>query len=173
MAWQKKAQFVTVSQAMQKLEKFCTYQERSQKQVLEKCRELGLTVAEAGEVMIHLLQTDFLNEERYAIAYVRGKSKIKAWGKEKIKQGLKQAGISDALILQSLSLLEEATTDLQIEKWARKKLKAMKFQEEKIDDIIEGKAILNFEEKQKVKAFLMGKGFSIQDQMNALLFLKS
>jgi len=36
MTWQKKAQFVTVTQAMQKLEKFCTYQERSQKQVYEK-----------------------------------------------------------------------------------------------------------------------------------------
>ncbi len=172
MAWQKKAQFVTVSQAMQKLEKYCSYQERSQKQVHEKCRELGLTVAEAGEVMIHLLQTDFLNEERFAFSYVRGKSKIKAWGKEKIKQGLIQAGVSDGLIQRALLNLEDGNTQLQIEKWARKKLKSMKFDEGKIDNIVEGSTLLSFEEKQKVKVFLRGKGFSIQDQLNTLSFLK-
>ena len=64
MAWQKKVQFVTLTQGIQKLEKFCAYQERSQKQVHEKCRSLGLTESETGEVMIHLLQNSLLESYR-------------------------------------------------------------------------------------------------------------
>ena len=171
MTWQKKAQFVTVTQAMQKLEKFCTYQERSQKQVYEKCRSLGLTEAETGEVMLHLLQNDFLNESRFALAFVRGKSKIKNWGSEKIKQGLKMAGVSDARVKVSLGPLQGQDTDAHLDKWARKKLKSLRYSDLEIEEIIKGVRKITYEEKQKVKTFLYGKGYKIEAQLLALSFL--
>ena len=168
MTWQRKAQFVTVDQAIQKLEKYCAYQERSQKHVQEKCRSLGLTESEAGEVMIHLLQNDFLNESRFALAFVRGKSRIKGWGIQKIRQGLKLAGVSDALIKKSLEQLDDNTTEVQIEKWTSKKLKQLGYSQEEIQFIQEGVKKISFEEKQKIKAFLFQKGFVI-DRINATL----
>lgn len=171
MTWQKKAQFVTVTQAMQKLEKFCTYQERSQKQVHEKCRSLGLTEAETGEVMLHLLQNDYLNESRFAFAFVRGKSKIKNWGSEKIKQGLKMAGVSDSLIKDSLGQLQEEDMDVHLDKWARKKLKSLRYTDLEIDKIILGERTISYEEKQKIKTFLYSKGYKIDTQLLSLPFL--
>ena len=173
MAWQKKVQFVTLTQGIQKLEKFCAYQERSQKQVHEKCRSLGLTESETGEVMIHLLQNDFFSESRFAHAYVKGKSKIKTWGSEKIRQGLKQAGVSDALIREALSQLQDVDTQLHLEKWAAKKLKVMKFSEDSIAQILSGDLELSYEDKQKVKQFLFGKGYSVEAQLAMLGFLKN
>lgn len=173
MAWQKKVQFVTVSQGMQKLEKFCAYQERSQRHVYDKCRSLGLTESETGEVMIHLLQNDFFSESRFAHAYVKGKSKIKTWGSEKIRQGLKQAGVSDVLIREALEQLQDVDTQKHLEKWAAKKLKVMKFSEDKIDQILSGHMALSYEDKQKVKQFLFGKGYSVEAQLASLGFLKS
>jgi len=172
MTWQKKAQFVTVDQAIQKLEKYCAYQERSQKHVKEKCRNLGLTESETGEVMIHLLQRDFLNESRFAFAYVRGKSKVKSWGVQKIRQGLKLAGISDTLIQKSLEQLEDSTTDVQIGKWSRKKLKQLGFKEEEIEAVFNGSRKISYEEKQKIKIFLYQKGFVIERINATLSFLK-
>ncbi len=173
MAWQKKAQFVTVSQAMQKLEKYCAYQERSQKQVQEKCRSLGLTEAETGEVMVHLLQNDFLNESRFAFAYARGKSKIKNWGSEKIRQGLKLAGVSDSLVNQALGQLTEVETDNHLEKWAQKKLRNLGYSISEVEQVISGNKDIPFEHKQKIKQFLFGKGFRVEEQLLTLGFLKN
>ena len=173
MAWQKKAQFVTVSQAMQKLEKYCAYQERSQKQVHEKCRSLGLTEAETGEVMLHLLQNDFLNESRFAFAYVRGKSKIKNWGSQKIRQGLMLAGVSDSLVNQALGQLTQQDTDNHLEKWAHKKLRSLGYSFSEVEQVISGNMDIPFEHKQKIKQFLFGKGYRVEAQLAALNFLKN
>jgi len=173
MAWQKKAQFVTVSQAMQKLEKYCAYQERSQKQVHEKCRSLGLTEAETSEVMLHLLQNDFLNESRFAFAYVRGKSKIKNWGSQKIRQGLMLAGVSDSLVNQALGQLTQQDTDNHLEKWAHKKLRSLGYSFSEVEQVISGNKDIPFEHKQKIKQFLFGKGYRVEAQLAALNFLKN
>lgn len=173
MTWQRKAQFVTVDQAIQKLEKYCAYQERSQKHVNEKCRSLGLTESETGEVMIHLLQNDFLNESRFAYAYVRGKSKIKGWGSEKIRQGLKVAGITDSMIREALEQLENSANEAHLDKWSRKKLKTLGYVDIEIEKVIQGELELPYDEKQKIKSFLFGKGFTLESQLASLRFLKN
>ena len=108
-----------------KLERFCAYQERSQKQVEEKGRKLGLSQSQIDLAMVELIQSNFLNEERFALAYVKGKVNIKGWGKNKLILGLKRAGISQSLINKALQSVgtekNEKALDIQI----RKKLKSL------------------------------------------------
>jgi regulatory protein len=171
VTWQKKAVFLTPTQAVKRLEKYCAYQERSQLQVQKKCRELGLTQTETGELLIHLIQGNFLNELRFAEAYVRGKSKIKGWGRDKIYQGLKQAGIPEKLCLQVLGGIQEDLEIQHITKWATKKLKALRYNEDEIQHIIAGKLPLNYENKQKLRQFLFTKGYPLEQQKEVLRFL--
>ncbi len=88
--------------ALAKAEHYCAYQERSQQEVRDKLYEWGLYPNMVENVIIQLIAGNFLNEERFANAYTRGKFNQKGWGKIKIKQGLKFKKVSDPLIKKAL-----------------------------------------------------------------------
>jgi regulatory protein len=89
--------------ALAKAEHYCAYQERSQQEVRDKLYEWGLYPDMVENVIVELIAGNFLNEERFAHAYTRGKFNQKGWGKNKIKQGLKFKKVSDALIKKALN----------------------------------------------------------------------
>lgn len=103
----------TKQQAQLKAEHFCAYQERCQQEVRDKLYNWGLYPNEVEEIIADLITTNFLNEERFAMAYVSGKFNSKSWGRIKIKQGLKQKRISPRLINEALKTI---SSDLYIEK---------------------------------------------------------
>jgi regulatory protein len=94
------------SQAKTKAEHFCAYQERSQQEVRDKLYTYGLTSGDVEELISDLIQNNFLNEERFAIAYTLGKFRIKHWGKNKIKQGLRFKKVPEKLIGKALKQLD-------------------------------------------------------------------
>ncbi len=85
-----------------KAEHYCAYQERSQQEMRDKLYEWGLYPDAVEHIITHLLEGNFLNEERFALAYAHGKMNLKHWGKGKIKQGLKFKSVSDPLIKKAL-----------------------------------------------------------------------
>jgi regulatory protein len=89
--------------ALAKAEHYCAYQERSQQEVRDKLYEWGLYPNMVENVIVQLIAGNFLNEERFANAYTRGKFNQKGWGKNKIKQGLKFKKVSDVLIKKALN----------------------------------------------------------------------
>ncbi|MEO8517312.1 MAG: regulatory protein RecX [Flavobacterium sp.] len=84
----------TVAEAVQKLEYYCSYQERCHHEVEEKLKTLRMTSSEIDEIIVHLINNDFLNEERFACSFARGKHNIKHWGKIRIVNELKFRSIS-------------------------------------------------------------------------------
>lgn len=92
--------------ALIKAESWCAYQERAQQEVRDKLYEYGLHQKEVEEVLTELIITNFLNEERFAMAYVSGKVNIKKWGRIKIKQGLKLKKVPDKLIQKALNSID-------------------------------------------------------------------
>lgn len=93
--------------ALAKAEHYCAYQERSQQEVREKLYEWGMYPAGVENVIMHLVESNFLNEERFANAYTKGKFRQKGWGKIKIKQGLKLKKVSEPLIKKALKTIDE------------------------------------------------------------------
>jgi len=91
--------------ALAKAEHYCAYQERSQQEVRDKLYEWGLYPDAVENVIVRLIDGNFLNEERFANAYTRGKFNQKGWGRIKIKQGLKFKKVSDALIKKALNTI--------------------------------------------------------------------
>ncbi|MDF3077613.1 MAG: regulatory protein RecX [Sphingobacteriaceae bacterium] len=94
------------TQALAKLESYCAYQERSQQEARDKLYEYGLYPNEVEETISELIQNNFLNEERFAMAYAQGKFRMKHWGRIKIKQGLKLKRVSDKLITKALNSID-------------------------------------------------------------------
>ncbi|WKL46533.1 RecX family transcriptional regulator [Flavobacterium pectinovorum] len=93
---------MTIKEAIQKLEHFCAYQERCHAEVTSKLYDLKMTIEEMDQIIVHLIQENFLNETRFACSFARGKHRIKHWGKIRITNELKFRQISNANIILAL-----------------------------------------------------------------------
>ena len=93
--------------AKKKLEHYCAYQERCHDEVIQKLRNMALNSDEIDEVVVHLIENNFLNEERFACSFARGKFRIKKWGKIRIVNELKFRTISQYNINQALKEIDE------------------------------------------------------------------
>lgn len=99
---------INYQQVVQKLEYYCSYQERCHSEVQEKLQGFILTENERNQIIVHLIDNNFLNEERFALIFSVSKFHQKYWGKIRIKNELKVRKISDYLINKGLnSILEE------------------------------------------------------------------
>jgi len=85
-----------------KAQKFCDYQERYQQEVRDKLYSWDAKPDEVEQILCQLVEQDYINEERYARAFARGKFRIKHWGKNKIRRELKFRKISEYCIKQGL-----------------------------------------------------------------------
>jgi regulatory protein len=95
----------TVEAIYAKAEHYCAYQERSQQEVREKLFEWNLNATDTEDAIASLIAGNFLNEERFALAYATGKFNQKSWGRMKIKQGLKLKRVPDVLIKKALAAI--------------------------------------------------------------------
>lgn len=95
------------SEELGKLKKYCSYQERSHKDVTRKMWDLKIPADRHDDILLELLNQNFLNEERFARAFARGKFNIKKWGRVKIIKGLRQHRIQKKCIQLALQEIDE------------------------------------------------------------------
>lgn len=91
------------------MEYYCAYQERCYKEVEEKLYSYTATVSEKEAVLTHLIEQNYINEERFAQSFVRGKHNYKFWGKNRIINELKYRNISSRIIEIALKEIPETT----------------------------------------------------------------
>lgn len=98
----------TVQEATKKLERYCAYQERCYQEVRRKLEAMFMIPEAIDVIIVHLLDHNFLNEARFAKAFVSGKFRIKHWGRRRLKAELKRKDIGAYNIKEALaSILEE------------------------------------------------------------------
>ncbi|MCD8518246.1 MAG: RecX family transcriptional regulator [Flavobacterium sp.] len=89
------------------MEYFCAYQERCYKEVEDKLYSFTLSISEKEQVLTYLIENNFINEERFAQSFVRGKHNYKFWGKNRIVNELKFRNISSRNIQTALKEIPE------------------------------------------------------------------
>lgn len=94
-------------EGLKRLQRYCAYQERCHSEVRSKLLDLKIYGDLLEEIMSELIKHDFLNEQRFAESYVRGKFRIKKWGKQKIVQNLKRKKISDYCIKKGMQTIAD------------------------------------------------------------------
>lgn len=97
------AQLLSFQDIQQKMESFCAYQERCHDEVIRKMRAMAVDSHDCDKIVVHLIGHNFLNEERFARSFARGKHRIKYWGKIRIVNELKLRNISQYNIKAALS----------------------------------------------------------------------
>ena len=92
----------TVDEFQKKLEHYCVYQDRCHQEVERKMGEYQLIPEAQEKILLHLMQHNFLNEERFSKSFARGKFRIKNWGKQRIVRELNFRNISSYNIKTAL-----------------------------------------------------------------------
>ena len=93
---------LSFEQAMLKLRHYCAYQERCHQEVVNKLFELQIYGDWQDQIIAHLIEENFLNEERFARVFAGGKFRVKHWGKQRIERELKQRDIPAYCIRKAL-----------------------------------------------------------------------
>jgi regulatory protein len=126
--------------------RYCSYQERSPFEVKQKLREYALPSDKVDELMDLLIDDNFINEERFAVAYVRGKFIYKKWGRNKIRMELKRRKISDYCIKKGFEEIDGDKYEEVLLGLLQKKIESLK-------------AIKGYQKNYKAAQFVMNKGY--------------
>jgi regulatory protein len=105
---------------------YCKYQERCHSEVRNKLFELGCRDSEVEEYLSEVIAAGFLNEERYARAYARGKFRMKHWGRVKITQQLKFKKVSEYCIRKGLTEIDPEEYEQKVNGILEKKWSELK-----------------------------------------------
>ncbi len=150
---------LTKEQALQKLRFYCRYQQRCQSEIKQKLFELGVNEKDHDELIGELIKENCLNDERFAVAFVSGRFKMKQWGRKKIQKGLKEKRVSDEIAEKALGQINQKEYIAILNKLAKEKYALLKHEQ-------------HFVRKKKTMDYLMQKGYEvdlIRDTINNFL----
>ncbi|NQZ44197.1 MAG: RecX family transcriptional regulator [Flavobacteriaceae bacterium] len=113
--------FHSVQEATRKMERFCAYQERCHKEVVQKLKDMRMIPQAIDQIIAHLIEANFLNEERFAKSFARGKFNQKKWGKTRIVRELRMREISRFNINSALAEITDEAYRATFDELAEKK----------------------------------------------------
>lgn len=145
----------SAAQALQSLMRICARAEKSSGDALRLMRGWGVAESEREGVLQRLIEQRFINDKRYAEAYVREKSNLAGWGSRKIAFQLRQKGIDKDIINATLATLD---SDAQLEQLTSKLERKMRTT----------KAANNYELRGKLLRYGMGLGFDYDMTLSAI-----
>jgi regulatory protein len=142
-------------EAKAKLEALCAYQERCQFELEQKLISWGFKEEDRNALLADLITNRFLDEERFAIAFVSGKYRIKLWGRIKIRSHMKLKRISEHSIKKGLSQIDPD------EYWET----VLQLAEKKLADL--GSPEDRWQQKVKIIRYLQSRGFEMDLSQDA------
>ena len=132
--------------AIERLKNYCALQDRCQSDVTQKMKEWGLLEMTQNHILEILIQEKYVDEERFAQSFCRGKFVIKKWGKVKITNELKKKKISNICIKKGLEEIDLNEYNLLLENLLSKKNNTLRDKN-------------HFTRKSKLARFLIQRGF--------------
>jgi len=146
-------------EAQKLLENYCVYQERCHKDVTDKLKSMRMIPEVIDRIIVHLIENNYLNEERFAKTFARGKFRIKKWGKNRIVRELKFRDISKYSINSALEEIDASDYHRTLDALAKKR----------IDQVTEKNS---YKKKKKVADFLLYRGWEshlVYEKINELI----
>jgi len=138
----------SAEEAFEKLTTYCAYQDRCPWEVRRKLYEKGIKDEQADKLIDELIAEEYVNEERFARSFARGKFRLKQWGKSRIRMELKMKEIPEELIRKGLSEIDpEEYYDTLLTQTEKKWASTHESD--------------SFKKKYKVAQYLMTRGFEM------------
>ena len=125
---------------------YCSISEHCISEVDEKLQKWKASDADRTKIIDRLIEKDFINEQRYAKAFVRDKFRFNKWGKMKISFALKTKGIDRQTIADALNQIVDDEYTEMLASILKTKLKGLKYTDE-------------YEKQGKLFRFAQSRGF--------------
>ena len=106
----KKRRDKTPDEALAALMRLCARAEKSESDARRLMRGWGVAESDARQVLAKLVRDRFIDDGRYAEAFVREKLRLSGWGAYKIRTALQRKGIPKELI--DAALAQADSTDM-------------------------------------------------------------
>ena len=153
--------YLTFDEALDKARRYCAFQERCHSEMRSKLIEWGVYGDKLEEVMADLISENFLNEERFACTFARGKFRMKSWGRNRIVQELRARRVSDYCIRKGLQEIAEEDYLAELERLLRKKWEELSSEPDA------------FQRRAKLMRFALQRGFEQELISGALVRMES
>jgi len=139
---------ITAQQAYQKLAALCARSEHCQHEMLEKMRQWGVSDEDQANVMERLVKERYVDDERFAHAFVYDKIRYSKWGRRKVEQALWMKRVDEHI---SKSILDEVDD----EEYLRILRPLLKQKSKSVTGCNE------YERTMKLIKFALGRGFTM------------
>lgn len=116
----------TPEQALSSLMRLASRAEKSSGDALRLMRGWGVDAAEQQKVLKKLTDLKFIDDSRYARAYVREKSGLNGWGAHKIRRMLAAKGIERGIIERALGEVERGAAAGKLHDMLARKMRTAK-----------------------------------------------
>lgn len=117
----------TADEALTSLMRLCARAERSSGDALRLMQNWGVNKNEQQEVLQMLIKERFIDDRRYAEAFIREKCNLSAWGRYKIQSALKRKGIASDIIAEALTKLNPTDNKKRLQDRLQTKIKHIKY----------------------------------------------
>ena len=138
---------MTEQEAYLQLAAICAQAEHCQQEMHDKMKRWGLDETVRQRVVDRLVRERYVDDERYARAYVKDKIRYQKWGRRKVQQGLWQKHIAESIQQQVLSEVDDEEYLTVLKPLLKQKRKTIKAQSD-------------YELNQKLLRFALGRGFT-------------
>lgn len=145
----------TVEEARLKAEAYCAMSEHCTDDVCRKMEQWGVPSVVYDSILEYLKKEKFVDDCRYAIAFVRDKYRFNQWGRMKIAQALKLKQIASEEINQALDEIDEAEYLDILMSVIQRKLPTIK-------------AVNDYERRGKLLRFATGRGYEVEKILQCL-----
>ena len=132
--------------AFDKVALLCSKSEKSTSEILEKLKLLGLSAEESKPVIEQLILDKYIDDERFARAYVKDKFRFNHWGKQKIAHMLRAKNISPEILELAFEEIEDDGYSDELRKLLTDKEKSIKAKDK-------------YDKRNKLMRFALGRGF--------------
>lgn len=145
----------TADEALASLMRLCARAERSSGDALRLMQNWGVNKNEQQEVLQRLIKERFIDDRRYAEAFIREKCNLSAWGRYKIQSALKRKGIASDIIAEALAELNPTDNKKRLQNKLQTKIKHIKYD-------------TAYQLKTKLIRYALSLGFEMDDVMDSV-----
>jgi regulatory protein len=150
---------IELSSIVDRIHHYCAYQERCRQEVSRKLVQWKVTSVKIRKIMNDLQSEGYIDEERYARMFVRGKFHINKWGRVKIRYELRNRTIPEHLVSKAMEEIGDDDYNQTIRELVLRKMSE-----------INSEKHLNI--REKIITFVTGKGFEFDLVAKVLTELK-
>jgi regulatory protein len=125
----------------------CAQAEHCQQEMRDKMKRWDIDAATQDRIVARLIKERYVDDERYARAFVKDKIRYNKWGRRKVQQGLWLKHIDDDILERVLGEVDDSEYLAVLHPLLKQKVRSIRAEND-------------YERTQKLVRFALGRGFT-------------